>query len=391
MTLTMIHANSISIEGDLLRVDRKFHLGMLAYADQIREPIVSFNPRIAPNMKIMDEVELRLSELPYSIRQLRLDSRGKVLRDDELGLARQIRASSLIYGGAFGASEISKAHGIPYILVLETDLQTQLVLTRSTVNGFLRKTVRSARCIEHYFRKSVPAMRNATAVHCNGYPVFYASAAYNANRLLYLDSRMTSSMLMSTEALEEKFKRRKGRPWRLFYSGRYEAIKGALDVVQAVIECVKQGLPVELDCYGQGTLKSAMLKAVERADVSLQVRIHDAVPYPVLVKLAREADLFVCCHVQSDPSCTYLESMGAGLAIVGYLNRMWVPMQEASGAGVVVPLRRPVAMAEAVSQLLASPERVNTMSRNALAFAARHVFESEFKKRTDALNDALSA
>jgi glycosyltransferase involved in cell wall biosynthesis len=150
-------------------------------------------------------------------------------------------------------------------------------------------------------------------------------------------------------------------------------MKGADDAVKVAIEALRRGLEIEMDCYGQGSLKDEMVKLAEPHP---QIRIHDAIPYPELLKRMREADVFVCCHVQGDPSCTYLEAMGSGLPIVGYANRMWRRMCKESGAGVAVPVGDIEAMVSAMPR---------TGSNNAVAFAAKHPFEKEWDKRVDSI------
>ena len=108
-------------------------------------------------------------------------------------------------------------------------------------------------------------------------------------------------------------------------------MKGAADVVRTGLECLKRGIDIELHCYGEGSLSNEMCRLATPAPGT--ITIHDAVPYPELVEISRTFDAFVCCHVQNDPSCTYLEALGAGLPIIGYANRMWSRLQKASGAG----------------------------------------------------------
>ena len=120
-----------------------------------------------------------------------------------------------------------------------------------------------------------------------------------------------------------------------------------------------------------------------------RIHIHDAVTYPQLVELARNFDVFVCCHIQNDPSCTYVESFGAGLPIVGYGNRMWRRLCEASKAGMWSKTGRPQLVARDLQRLAGDPVLLESMSSKARAFALEHCFENEFAKRTDALNNAL--
>src|ERR1700722_10242190 len=121
-----------------------------------------------------------------------------------------------------------------------------------------------------------------------------------------------------------------------------------------------------------------------------RMHIHDAIPYPDLVKLSRTFDLFVCCHIQSDPSCTYLESFGAGLPIVGYYNRMWRGLLKASGAGYASPMGKPTKVVDDIAKLITARE-LDELSARALEFAKRHTFELEFQKRVDPLNAAGKA
>jgi glycosyltransferase involved in cell wall biosynthesis len=111
------------------------------------------------------------------------------------------------------------------------------------------------------------------------------------------------------------------------------------------------------------------------------------VPYPELVEIARRFDLFVCCHVQDDPSCTYIESFGCGLPVAGYANAMWRGLAASSRAGVVSPLRGEEALAEAIARLLADPAWLDALSQHARAFALEHCFENEFARRTESLEE----
>jgi hypothetical protein len=115
--------------------------------------------------------------------------------------------------------------------------------------------------------------------------------------------------------------------------------------------------------------------------------LHGAVDFEtVLVPYARRnCDLFLSCHLQSDPSCTYLESCGCGLPIIGYDNLMWAGMQERSHAGWVVPMGRPDAIVDRLVQLDRNRAEICAASDRALCFAAEHVFEAEFSRRLEHL------
>jgi colanic acid/amylovoran biosynthesis glycosyltransferase len=160
------------------------------------------------------------------------------------------------------------------------------------------------------------------------------------------------------------------------------------DVLRVGMKCIELGLDVELHCYGQGSLREPMLRAAAaRPD---RLHVHDAIPYPDLVRISRSFDLFVCCHVQNDPSCTYLEALGSGLPVVGYANAMWRDMCQVSRAGMCSRMGEPYAVATCVQTLINNRAMLADMSAHALAFARNHLFEAEFGKRIEAINSVAS-
>ena len=388
MTVLMAHANPAKVADGRFRVDRKFLVGMQRYAEQVRQPLVTVHPDLADGVPVMDAVEVSCSELPFRVMTVKVDGFGQTLPQDIPRLRDAISKSALVYGWGLGAPGLARALRVPYILVLEYDLATQIVATTSQTTNLLRRASRAIRCAWRFFSTEIPEIRRAHSVHCNGYPIYEAVRRHNPNRLLFLDSRMSKDMLIPHEQLRERLERRTGRPLRLLYSGRYEPMKGADDAVRVGVECLRRGLDVEMHCYGTGSLRANMQALASCAVSPGKIHIHDSVPYPELVKIAHTCDVFVCCHIQSDPSCTYLESLGAGLPIVGYDNRMWRGLCRHSGAGYSSPIGRPTRVADAIQRLASDHQTLTSMSIKALEFAQQHFYEREFAKRIDALNAA---
>jgi colanic acid/amylovoran biosynthesis glycosyltransferase len=390
MSITMLHQNSARIDNGVFKVDRKFHVGMQAYAEGIRAPLVTVHPE-AQGEVTMDLIEVPVSELSYGVITVKIDGARHPLPAEIPRLQEQISGSKIMYSDiGFGCAQIARSVGIPYILIVEHDLQTRISLTNSNVNSTLRRAIRAGRSAWRYRSTAIPDMRKAHSLHCNGYPVYDATQSYNSNSLLYFDSRMSRALIIPRDELTARLATRTRRPLRMLFSGRYEPMKGADDAVRVAVECSRRGLDIEMHFYGQGSLRSTMDRLAAQAPPG-RVHIHDAVPYPELVTISRAFDLFVCCHVQSDPSCTYLESFGAGLPILGYGNRMWQRLSEASGAGLVAPMGRPDKIADDVQRLFSDHDALATMSEKALAFAQAHSYEQEFGKRIDALNEAISS
>ena len=389
--LTMIHANGARVDNGMFRVDRKFHTGMVAYAQTIHAPLTTVHPENQAGSEAIDTIAVPVKDLPYRVMTLKTDAKSRLLDDQRSLLEQQIAQSDLVYGMGMGFAELARRHHVPYIMVEEYDLQTRIVVARTQVAGALHKLVRTARTAWHYAKELLPEARHALAIHCNGYPIYDALSSANDHRLLYLDSRMYADMVIAERALEDRLAGDTAKPIRLLYSGRYEPLKGATDAVRVGIAAMQRGLNVEMHCYGSGSQLDEMKRLADSAPVAGRIVIHDAVTYPELVVLSRDFDIFVCCHIQGDPSCTYLESFGSGLPIVGYGNRMWRRLSEQSGAGFWSPLRDPAAVVDTLAQLVGDRARLAAMSRKAREFALAHTFEREFALRTEALNTVLAA
>jgi colanic acid/amylovoran biosynthesis glycosyltransferase len=391
--LTMIHSNHASIDDGVFRVDRKFHVGMLEYTRKIRAPLVTVHPEMVPGMQVMDMIGVPLDELPYGVMTLKADASARLMPGEATRLGDQVARSKLVYGGAFGGAKIARDLGVPYVLILEYDLATNIAVSTTQVSGLARKAVRTARALWHHASVHLADVRGASRIHCNGYPVFDESTRLNPDCLLYLDSRMAADLVIPVTALERRLSGREEHPspLRLLYSGRFEPMKGAVDAVRVGLACLERGLDVEMHCYGQGSSRPEMDRLAALPAAKGKIQIHDPVTYPELVRISHGFDAFVCCHTQNDPSCTYLETFGAGLPIVGYANRMWSRLSRESQVGFCSPMRQPDRVADGIQTLIADSPTLAAMSRRARQFALDHEFENEFGLRIDDLNVEYSA
>jgi glycosyltransferase involved in cell wall biosynthesis len=383
--LTMIHQNPVLHRDGVMVVDRKFHTGMLVFASRLGVPLLTINPHLPAGAAIMDPIEVPITELPYKSLVLEIDPEGRPTVEATLRLRETISASRLVYGQTYGAAKIASELRIPYIALVEYDLPTRISISRSTASNAIKKAIRTLRTRLDYIKTERPALVHATAVHCNGYPMYDQVMTVRRDGLLYLDSRQTADMVISSEELARRLDRMRDRPLRLIYSGRFEPMKGALDAVRVGLACRAIRLDIEFDLFGQGSQKAEMIHLIQQANAADRIRVHDPVPFSELFERSKSYDIFVCCHVQADPSCTYLEAFGAGLPIVGYENAMWQRLNLESNGGISVPLGAVDEAAAAVKELSADPHRLAQVARNARAFALEHDFENEFAKRIDNL------
>ncbi|MBW1868270.1 MAG: glycosyltransferase, partial [Deltaproteobacteria bacterium] len=111
----------------------------------------------------------------------------------------------------------------------------------------------------------------------------------------------------------------------------------------------------------------------------------ELVPYTQI-----HTDLFICCHRQGDPSCTYLETMSCGVPIVGYDNEAFLGVVAESKTGWLTPMNRPDQMAQKIIELDRNRETIARASRASLHFARTHTFEKTFKRRVEHLQTAAA-
>lgn len=377
------------LEDDVLWVDRKFHIGVCLYAEQLSTKIIVIAPALDDRNKMMDLVEIPVKTLPYLVETVRCDGSYRLEAGESERIRKLVERSTLVYGMGLETHVYAKYFGIPYVPIVECNLPTQIELARLPVAGALRRAVRAGKAVLDFVGE-IRDLRAAHSVHCNGYPIYNQTRRLRDDCLLYLDSRMADNMIIDATRLESRLGEfATGRRARLLYSGRYEALKGAIDVVEVGLELKKRKVDFELDLFGKGIQVEEMRRRVDALGAGDSIRVNDAIPYPQLVERSHSSDLFVCCHVQDDPSCTYLEASGSGLPIAGYGNRMWKPFALAAGNGVVTKIGRPRELAEEIERLLSDRPKLFDLSRKSREFALKHTFEKEFEKRMEAVQKIL--
>lgn len=276
----------------------------------------------------------------------------------------------------------AQAAGVPAVVGIEYTLGTRMrIVWLDRTVGVPRKLRRSLWLL-HKERVTRRLIRQAAGLQCNGYPAHDAYAALSRDPLLYLDNRMTPALMATPAEMAARADRlRSGAPLRLIHSGRLEPMKGAQDLLPVMRALVALGVAPTLDIYGAGSLAPAIRDGL--GPFGGRVRLHDPVDFEThLVPISRTgADVFLSCHRQSDPSCTYLEAMGCGLALAGYGNRMWARLSAEVGCGQVAPLGDTAALAQAIARWHRDRGALIASAETGLAFARRHDFTAEFDRR----------
>ncbi|MGB7328207.1 MAG: glycosyltransferase [Rubripirellula sp.] len=196
---------------------------------------------------------------------------------------------------------------------------------------------------------------------------------------------MSEDMFIDEERLSNRLEevRKNEKPLRLLFSGRLNEMKGAMDIVLVAHELKKRGLNFQFDICGGGVLEESMRQYIGDHDLEDCVQLRGILDFAteLVPKICDSTDLFVCCHKQGDPSCTYLETFACGVPIAGYLNEAFEGISERVDAGWGVKMNDVIGMATTIERLSKHRDEIATKSVNALTFSRQHTFESTFERR----------
>ncbi len=368
---------------------QKFVEGMAQYAAQWNGPVVAvMHPHTGSSTGNLDDAEFELAGLPFGVRCASFLNQEVCMALDD--------ATVVMLGGDSRLSGLPQwclSRGKHPVFVTEYSLRTRLQIIKAEVRNPL---VRLRRYLwewqqEQHNRRSV---KRVAAVQCNGIPTYDVYCQLNPNTLLYLDSRITSGMLATTDTLSARARHRRENPViRLAFSGRLNAMKGADDLVVVARHLHRDQIPFSLEIFGDGPLHPSIAEQIQADGLQPQVQLRGVLDFAteLLPHVRDNVDLFVCCHRQGDPSCTYLETFACGVPIVGYANEALQGLTRLGAVGWTTPLNRPEALARQIAELQADPEALAAASRTALDFARAHTFEQEFESRMNQIKALVIA
>jgi glycosyltransferase involved in cell wall biosynthesis len=330
----------------------------------------------------LDEVEIDPAQLPFKV---------QAFSYDDPGLGQLLAGCRMVLGSVSHRqnhlSALCRSMGVPCAYISEYSLKTRCqIILAETRNPVLRLRRIWWQCNqERRFRR---AIRLASGIQCNGTPTFEAYRAINPRPFLFFDTRTREDMLATEQELEKRTgDLMRGGSIRLLFSGRLNVIKGADHLVQVASELRRIGVPFHFTICGGGPLEHQIRNDIDRLGLGNCVKLTGILDFKTkLTPLTkRQADLFVCCHRQGDPSSTYLEVMSCGVPIAGYGNEAFMGIIRHSDVGWTAPMNQPQRVARKIAELNADRTALAKAAYKSLEFARRHTFERTFRTRIEHL------
>lgn len=276
-----------------------------------------------------------------------------------------------------------REHEIPCIYTAEYTLKTRQQIVAVTTANPLKRLRRDWWAYQQEKRQRL-ALSLADGVQCNGFPIFEEYKSLTPNPLLFLDTRITEDMMATRVDVEQRsFRRSENQPLQLVFSGRLHQMKGADHLIDVALELKRLNVKYHLYISGAGVLEKPMQQRIQQESLGNEITMMGVPDFKskFFPFVKTNIDLFICCHRQGDPSCTYIETMSAGVPIVGYDNEAFEKLNHNSNGGWVVPLDRPDLLARQVADLDRNREDITSKAIAAQQFAQEHTFLDAFRRR----------
>ena len=362
---------------------RKFFDGMALYREFWKGPIIHVcepGDQASDNLDNM-EVDLEAGPFRTACMELTDDNLAPLLKSPSLVLASVGEQFNRI-------SRLCQNAGVPCVYITEYSLQTRLQIVKEYQPDVVRGAWRSMREIWQE-RAQVRALRIANGVQCNGTPTYLAYKPLTPLPHLFFDTRIEETMLARPSDVSGRLARLEDdRILRLVFSGRLKLMKGVDDLPLVADHLRRLAVPFQMFICGEGEYLDQLRRDVATLNLGGHVDFRGTLDFKTeLVPFVKsETDLFICCHRQGDPSCTYLETMACGVPIVGYNNEALQGVVQASRTGWTVPLGKSKDLAERIASIYRDLSALRTAAQRSLEFARDHTFEKTFRRRIEHLD-----
>jgi len=372
-----------AVDGSFM-LTRKFVEGVMQYVQHWPGPVCVCVDEAHSDDGNMDPVAVRPDHEAFSVMWRPGSSAAirKLIGEAGLVLASLVEKNVQV-------ADVGREVETPVVYISEYSLRTRKQIIRAeTGNPLLR--IRRSMYASRQERRFEAAVRRAAGVQCNGTPTYDAYRPLNPGCLLYFDTRVPAWMAIDDTSLDRRLNGMlTGGPLRLAFSGRLAAMKGADHLPRLAAELRDRGVPFTFDICGAGVQADEIHQSIRDLNLQSLVRMRGVLDFAteLMPFVSREVDLFVCCHRQGDPSCTYLETLSCGVPIAGYNNESMAGLCTLAKVGWATPMDNIGALADCIAALHKHRQEIARQSREAAAFARRHTFEETMQRRVDHMHE----
>jgi colanic acid/amylovoran biosynthesis glycosyltransferase len=374
------------ISNDRVIITQKFLDGVLEYQKYWPGSIAVFLEEDLSTSDHLDNILVDTKDLSF---QIIVENFGTLQENEKFREASIVLAS--VCDRQNHISRICKSNKISCVYVTENSLKTRIQVINSIAKNIIIRIRKYIWEIAQELNQRY-SIALADGIQCNGTPTYKSYQKINPHPFLYFDSRITEQMLIDETELAQRTSKCAGHsPLNLLFSGRLVQIKGADSLILVAQQLKKLGVEFKFFICGDGNLKGLIQKQIQDNQLSESVTMLGALDFKsqLIPFTKKNIDLFVCCHLQGDPSCTYLETMSCGVPIVGYANEAFAGVVKYAQAGWLVPMNRPDRLAQKIYELDKNREEIVSESYKSLAFSRLHTFEKTFKKRIEHLKQIV--
>lgn len=380
--LIIIPSVSVWRDGNTFIFDRKFYDGVLLYTKMWPGKVSCIMSVSRSFLPMFGSVKVKNGELPF----------GCIVLDghEQIGI-QHLNGASVVLAAAdshiqLHISKLCRKLKIRCVYIIENIPETRYqIVSLETKNPLIK--------LRRYFyiwngeRKRLAAFSLADGLQVNGTAAF---SEYNktGNNLLYFDTRVNKSLIIGDKDLEQRLQYLpENKPLRLAFSGRLIRMKGADQLVKLAKMVRERNIQFRLTIYGSGDLDDEMKEYIHGNQLADMVSMPGSVDFysELIPQLKQNVDLFICLHRQSDPSCTYLETLSCGVPIIGYNNKAFSGLLEQSDIGWKAEINSLNDVADIIESINMNRDRIAEKSRNAVRFARLHDFETTFQNRINHL------
>lgn len=375
--LPVLKAN-VGSNGGLI-LTQKYLEGAAEYARYWPGPVTTLAEISERRSTDMDHVEVHPGsiETGLEVRPVEQAALAKRLQNAALALA-------FLSPYEEATSKLCRRMGIPFVCVSEsTPLSERQEVDANTRNPVLR--MRRKFWLLGAERARQRMLPHLTGLQCSGVPTYDLYRPRQPNALLFFDNRVSRQDVIGRQELEIRLNRvRSGKPLKLVFGGRLIPMKGIMELPEIARALVRQNIPFSFDIYGTGQLENRLATRISELGLTRQMRLMGSLDFQTgwIPALKRDADLFVCCHLQGDPSSTYPEVMSCGVPIAGYDNDAFQGIVDHSDAGWLAPMREPGMLADRIARVHEDRDALAAAAIRARDFALQHDFETTFARRT---------